>query len=218
MIAAVILDLDGLMLDTEVLARAAWQQAAAELGFELTDERYLQLIGRRDDDAEGQLLRWFGSGFPLERFRASARAAWNSLAEPGIGIKPGLFELLDWIEQRQLPMAVATSSYASSVNRKLGRSGIASRIQCIVSGDQVSAAKPAPDIFIEAARRLGVEQAHCVVLEDSDAGIAAADAAGMRAVMIPDLKPPSSESLARAWRVCRSLHEARDLLMEALES
>jgi beta-phosphoglucomutase-like phosphatase (HAD superfamily) len=209
---AVLLDLDGLMLDTEVLARAAWQQAAAELGCELTEAQYLQLVGRRDDDCERELVRWFGPGFPLDTFRHRWHIAWDTLTEPGIAVKPGLVELLDWVEERRLPMAVATSSYASSANRKLGKAGIGHRIPCIVTGDQVRAAKPAPDIFIHAARCLGVHDANCLVLEDSDAGIAAAHAAGMRAVMVPDLKPPSSESLVRAWRVCKSLYDVRELL------
>jgi beta-phosphoglucomutase-like phosphatase (HAD superfamily) len=187
MIGAIILDLDGLMLDTEVLARAAWQQASAELGFELTDGQYLQLVGRRDDDCERELVRWFGPGFPLESFRTRCRSAWDTLSAHGIAIKPGLMELLDWIEEHRLPAAVATSSYAGSVSRKLGKSLIGGRIQCIVTGDQVPVAKPAPDIFIEAARRLAVDRAHCIVLEDSDPGIAAAHAAAMRAVMVPDL-------------------------------
>lgn len=209
---AVIFDLDGLMLDTEVLARATWQQAAAHFGFEITNEQYLQLIGRRDDDAEGQLLQWFGSEFPLDAFRDRARRAWQGLTEQGIATKPGLVELLGWIDEHQLAFAVATSSYASSVERKLAKAAINRPIPCLVTGDQVRNAKPAPDIFIEAARRLGVDPLQCVVLEDSDAGVAAAHAAGMRVVMVPDLKMPSNESLQRAWRVCRDLNEVRELL------
>ena len=81
-----------------------------------------------------------------------------------------------------------------------------------MTGDQVSHGKPAPDIYLEAARRLDVEPSRCVALEDSDAGILAASRAGMVALLIPDLVDPSSEAVAAAFRVLGSLHEARQLI------
>jgi beta-phosphoglucomutase-like phosphatase (HAD superfamily) len=81
-----------------------------------------------------------------------------------------------------------------------------------VTGEQVSRGKPAPDIYLEAAKRLGEHPARCLVVEDSDAGMLAAGAAGMMAVMVPDLQPPSREARQAAWRVLRSLHDLIPLL------
>ena len=84
----------------------------------------------------------------------------------------------------------------------------------IVSGDQVARGKPAPDIYVEAARRLGAEPAHCLAVEDSDAGILAAHAAGMLPVLVPDLTRPSPEACNAAFRVLVSLHEALELICQ----
>jgi beta-phosphoglucomutase-like phosphatase (HAD superfamily) len=215
-VRAVVLDMDGLMLDTEVLARAAWQQAAAALGCELSDAQYFQLLGRRDEECEDQMRSWFGQNFPIDEFRRRWLEHWGDLTATRIPAKAGLLDLLDWMDQRQLPFAVATSTRGDLAAASLAKGGVAHRIRCIVSGDEVSASKPAPDIFLEAARRLGVDPSGCIAVEDSDAGIQAAHAAGMRAVMVPDLKPPSPASATLAWRICATLHGVRDLLVSEL--
>lgn len=211
-IHAVILDMDGLMLDTEAAAREAWRDAARTLGYELSESQYLELIGRRDDDCERELVGWFGDEFPLEAFRRHCAARWHELTADGIPVKPGLVELLDWMAAQQIPVAVATSSVGGHASAKLTKAGLGARMSCIVTGDQVRASKPAPDIYLEAARRLGVQPGNCVAVEDSDAGVAAAHAAGMRVLVVPDLKAPSAQSVSRAWLVCQTLHDVLGVL------
>jgi hypothetical protein len=109
-------------------------------------------------------------------------------------------------------MAVATSTEADYAAMSLAKAGVAERVACLVTGDQVAARKPAPDLYLQAARRLAVPAESCVAIEDSDAGIAAAHAAGMRSIMVPDLRPPSADSVARAWKICASLHQVRAVL------
>jgi beta-phosphoglucomutase-like phosphatase (HAD superfamily) len=123
-----------------------------------------------------------------------------------------LHELVSFIRTQGLPLALATSSDASFTEFSLGNVELHETFDVIVTGDQVARPKPAPDIYLEAARRLGVDPVHCVALEDSDAGILAASRAGMVSLLIPDLKQPSEQGLAAAFRVLGSLHEARDLL------
>lgn len=209
---AVILDMDGLMLDTEMVAREAWRGAARTLGYELSESRYLELVGRRDDDCERELVGWFGEAFPLEAFRRVCDARWHELTADVMPTKPGLAQLLDWIERERIPWAVATSSLHARALAKIEKAGLDTRIPCLVAGDHVRAAKPAPDIYLEAARQLGVPPADCVAVEDSDAGVGAAYAASMRVIMVPDLKAPSELSLTRAWRVCQTLHDVIDVL------
>src|SRR5204863_9502647 len=110
-IEAVILDMDGLMLDTESIYKLAWQKAATECGFDLDDDFYLTLVGQPNPACEAVLLNRFGHQFPLEDFRARWEALWREHVETsGIPTKPGLMELLSYLRERQLPVAVATSS------------------------------------------------------------------------------------------------------------
>ena len=132
----------------------------------------------------------------------------------GAPTKPGLTSLLDWLEMRAMPRAVATSSGRASADRLLQSAGVRARFEIIVGGDDVANGKPAPDLFLLAADRLGVAPSDCVVLEDSGPGIHAAHRAGMRPILVPDLQQPTDEVQALAYRVCKSLHEAQTILME----
>jgi beta-phosphoglucomutase-like phosphatase (HAD superfamily) len=217
MISAVVFDMDGLMLDTESINRLAWQQAAEDLGYTLTDELYFSLLGRTTVDCESLVQGRLGSEFPMDEFRIRRRRLWKAQVDGGgIAAKPGLLDLLSFLEARRLPLAVATSSHALSAESSLRSAGVRDRFGIIVTGDQVAYGKPAPDIYLEAARRLGVESTSCVALEDSDSGVHAACAAGMTTVMVPDLKPASPDSIARAFRVVVNLHEAREAIEEIL--
>ncbi len=211
-VEAFVFDMDGLMLDTEPLYKAAWQRASAELGYELDDPSYLKLVGRPTVDCEQELVAQFGERFPLDIFRTRWAELWRAAADEGIPTKPGLHELLAFIEERGLPAAVATSSDVDYARFSLQQAGLADHFDVVVTGDQVARGKPAPDVYLEAARRLGVEPQCCIALEDSEAGIVAAAGAGMVALLIPDLTRPSAVALQAAYRVCDSLREARNLV------
>ena len=217
MIRAVVLDMDGLMLDTEPLYKASWQQACAELGFALDDAAHARMIGRPNADCERQLVRLFGPGFPLEPFRAKWPALWRASADGRpIPAKPGLSDFLAFVEARALLRAVATSSERDFVEFSLGSAGVAGRFDAVVTGDEIARGKPAPDIYLEAARRLGVDPRDCIALEDSDAGVLAATAAGMRTICIPDSKSPSEAAARAATCVLASLDEAREWVAAVL--
>ena len=216
-IDAVVLDMDGLMLDTEPLYKLAWQRASADLGYDLDDGSYAKLVGRPTDDCERALVTQFGSEFPLETFRMRWPELWKvGVADAGIDVKPGLVELLAFLAQEGVPVAVATSSEAEHTEFSLRKAGLAGRFAAVVTGDEVVRGKPAPDIYLEAARRLRAEPAQCVALEDSEAGILAASAAGMVALLIPDWTSPSEIATRAAFRVLPSLTEARNVLADLL--
>jgi HAD superfamily hydrolase (TIGR01509 family) len=207
---AVILDMDGLMLDTEPIARFAWQEAASRLGYNLSDEFYLTLIGRTDSECENELLEKFGPDFPLDNFRRLKNVQWDKKVESsGIEKKTGLDEFLRYLEANAIPFAIATSSDASKVEKTLRVTGLHGRFNTIVTGDDVHNSKPAPDIFIKAAHLLNTTPHHCIALEDSSLGVRAACAAGMTTIMIPDLIVPSEEIKSLAYCVVDSLREAR---------
>ena len=212
-IEALLFDLDGLMLDTEPLYERAWREAAGTLGFELETELYRSLIGRDYRDSVAELARRWGSGFDRDRFHTLWTEAWHELIDTrGISRKPGLDELLDWSESRSWPRAVATSSERRQAERSLAAADLSGRFEVLVPGDEIARGKPEPDIYEQAARQLGVEPRRTVALEDSNAGVRAAAAAGCRVFMVPDRVPPSPEARAAAYAVCRSLHQVRERL------
>jgi beta-phosphoglucomutase-like phosphatase (HAD superfamily) len=190
----------------------AWQRSAADLGYCMSDDLYSSLAGRRDVDCEALLIETYGSKFPVSNFLTSSdRLSQEYVKKYGVSTKPGLFELLDFIEALRILKAIATSTERVNALSSLGI--LARRFDLIVTGDDVANGKPAPDIFLLCADRLRVDPRQCLVLEDADAGVQAAHAAGMPVVIVPDLIYPSTQTAAKAACVCSSLHQVKDLLM-----
>lgn len=206
---AVIFDMDGLLLDSEPLYRVTWQTAAADLGFPIDDVLYERFVGRGNVEAEQILREHFGDVFPLDEFHKRWSRDFDEHVT-SIARKPGAMELLDLLEQRGIPKALATSSPRVLALRCLG--DLASRFTALAFGDEATHSKPAPDLFLLASERLRITPAECLVLEDSEAGVRAARAAGMDVIMVPDLVPPSEEIASMATRVCKTLHEVVAIL------
>lgn len=208
-IEAVVFDMDGLMLDTEPIYKTAWQSGCRDLGYELDDATYSQLVGRPTIACEQVLLERLGSAFPLERFRQLWPAIWQAVVSSrGIRQKPGLSALLALLRSRNVPAAVATSSEADFTDLSLNRAGLSNVFQAIVTGDQIERGKPAPDIYLAAAAKLGVRPDRCVALEDSESGAVAASTAGMVTLLVPDWVVPSQVARQAATEVFPSLVEA----------
>ena len=209
---AVVFDMDGLMIDTETIYHHAWQQAAADLGYTIDDAILRGLIGVRTDECEAVICDHLGADFPLAAFRIRWMERWEDLAATsGIQRKPGITELIARVEELGLPKAVATSSTLAEAERSLRLSDLARHFDIVVTGDQVAHGKPAPDIFAEAARRLGIPAQACVAFEDSNAGALAAHRAGMRVFVVPDLVPPDATTRAVAAGILTSLHDAQGI-------
>jgi HAD superfamily hydrolase (TIGR01509 family) len=212
-LSAIIFDMDGLMLDTERINQIAWRRAAAEWGYTFPDEVYLAAVGRTVRDTKALFRRTFGPDFPFEAmYQRKQGYADAYIGEQGLPLKPGLLELLDLVEGLSLAKAIATSTVRSQALKKLTMVGLINRFEILVCGDEIPRGKPAPDIFLAAAERLQVSAAGCLVLEDSEAGIRAAHAAGMQSIMIPDMKQPTPEIASLAYKVLPSLAEVGVLL------
>lgn len=209
----VIFDMDGLMFDTERIAVDAWRSAGEQLGFPIPPELVIETIGLNQRDTEATLLRRLGKGFPYEEARRLCiRYTEEIIARNGVPVKEGLFELMEALGSAGVPKAVATSTERARALRLLELAGVRSRFDAIVCGDEVERGKPSPDIFLAAAAKLQIDPACCVVLEDSESGLMAAHRAGMLPILVPDLKAPSAEALALAFKVFRSLTEVRRFL------
>ena len=196
--AAFIFDMDGLLLDTENVYKRSWSAAAGTLGFDLTDQIYLTLIGITIADCEKRLIEHFGDKFPLDRFRSDARTRYEEIvAAEGIPLKPGVHAVLDWAAKNGIPCGVGTSTVTEEARERLKRHRSLDRFATVVGGDQVTRGKPDPEIFLKVASALGQKPEHCLVFEDAHSGVRAARAAGMSVVLVPDLPPATAGSRRR---------------------
>lgn len=212
---AILFDMDGLMLNSEPMYEAAWQQAGSDLGIVIDHEFYLGCLGRRRTESQQALKQMFGEHFPTEIFWQKREQYWRHHAsQQGIPLQPGLLSLLDQIDRLGIARAIATSNDSQSAAFCLQHSGLTGKFTTLLTGDRVAAGKPAPDIFIAAAKALNTAPNDCWVLEDSEAGIQGARAAGMTALMIPDLKAPSDAIRLQAHRILNNLSEVEQLLTQ----
>ncbi len=213
--SAIIFDMDGLMLDTEMIERVVWQQATRELQCSMDDADFALLVGRTETDVKGILTNlWTQRGESPHLFddilNLKKQHYKTYVAEKGIPTKQGLLELLKWVKETRLPCAVASSSRHALVLERLKIAKLdIEAFDVIIGGDEVKHGKPAPDIFLLAAQKLNIPPQECLVLEDSDSGILAAHAAGMIPLMIPDpsirLADPPAAILERVYRKFNSL-------------
>ena len=207
---AVIFDMDGLMLDTEPLAARAWTDAAQAEGIAFDNAVAAALVGRTFSDCRTLILEHHGEGYPVDTLMARWHVAYDAIVDrEGVSAKPGLAELLDWLEEARVRKAVATSTRHARACDKLARAQLLARFIAVIGGDQVERGKPAPDIFIAAAAALDAHPGNCLVLEDSPAGLEAAARAGIPAIVVPDLCGPPANVLGRSPLVMHSLHDVR---------
>lgn len=187
---AMIFDMDGLVLDTESTYSLAWQRAAADMGYQLSDAFCLSLSGMQYQAIEQKLLAWCGADFNLNEFNQLSAGNWRQhVTANGIPIKKGFFSLLEQLIKKEKPYALATNSRAVNAHECLELAGIKHVFATVVTRDHVRQGKPEPDVFIKAAALLNVDIRRCLVVEDSHAGIAAADGAGAFSIFIPSQWP-----------------------------
>jgi HAD superfamily hydrolase (TIGR01509 family) len=212
---AVVFDMDGLLVDTEILCRDAMMQEAQGMGLELPLEVFLHMVGTQRALSEQVLVDHFGPSFPLDRFHEGWLSRFYAVAEAGVLLKDGVLELLDHLDGADLKRAIATSSPHREVDRNLAQHGLSSRFHAVVARGDYERGKPAPDPFLRAAEVLGAAPAHCLALEDSHNGVRAAHAAGMMTVMVPDLLAPTTEMQELCVRIVETLHEVPELIAAA---
>ena len=181
MIQGVIFDMDGLMFDSERIWSICWEPALAKFGLPCKD-------GSCD-----VLRRFYGEDCPaMGIVEELYRLAYEAFNKP-VPKMPGLDELLAWLDEHHIPMAVASSSPMTVIEGHLEHWGLGHYFKAVISGEQLTRSKPAPDIFLLAARKLGTEPAKTMVLEDSYNGVRAGAAGGFVTVMVPDLSPATDE-------------------------
>jgi len=204
--------MDGLMFNTEALCRDATMSAAHAAGYDLPAAVYLATIGLPGQETRASFQARFGPGVDFDQFWSSATGRFRQLMDTDLRLKDGLAELLDDLDRLGIPKAIATSSRHESVDHHLAAYGLSHRFDVIVAKGDYARGKPDPEPFLTAAKRLGVDPARCLALEDSHNGARAAAAAGMATIMVPDLLPATEEMQALCVAIARDLHEVRSFL------
>lgn len=212
---AVIFDMDGLMIDSERVSVACWTQAAHELALPLADDFWLRFVGLGDRDCERLLLQHIDAGQVAALF-ARCHDLYEARTQEGLPLRPGILDLLQLLHDHGIARAVATSTRQPRASRKLAAAGLLPFFEVVVTSSDVAHPKPAPDIYLLAAQKLGKDPARCLALEDSPAGIRAAVGAGMTAIQVPDLVHPDDDLRALGHRIVDSLADAHTLLLPHL--
>ncbi|MEN5427730.1 HAD family phosphatase [Stenotrophomonas pennii] len=213
---AVIFDMDGLMIDSERVSIACWNEAALTLEIALPEGFFLHMVGLGERDCLQLLHKHVDDGTRVDTLLAHCHALYDARTRDGLPLRPGILELLELLKERGVPRAVATSTRQPRASRKLAASGLLDYFDAVVTSSDVQHPKPAPDIYLLAAQRLGIDPARCLALEDSPTGTRAALAAGMTVIQVPDLVHPDAGVRALGHRIVESLHDVRALLLPLL--
>lgn len=212
-IELVIFDMDGLMFDTERVSREAWKIAGNKVNIAVDDELFYQFLGTNSNHITNILINKFGENSPYKELISERNIIADELIDMnGLGVKKGLKELLTYLKNNNIKMAVATSTSRERALKLLTLGEVVNDFDYIICGDQVTKSKPDPEIFLKAAEKLNVIPENCIVLEDSRFGVYAAKNAGMHPIMVPDLLAPDEELLSMIYKQATNLEEVIELL------
>ena len=208
-IKGAIFDLDGLMIDTEKLYLRFWIESARDFGYDMKPEHVFAIRSLSRKYSIPKLKGFLGQDFPTEDVRAHRTDLINAYVEEhGLEVKKGLFTLLDYLRDNGVKMAVATCTPTERSRMYVEKIGAADYFSAIVGGDMIVNGKPDLDIYLTAAKALGLPPEQCAAFEDSPNGIQAAHSAGCYAIMIPDMTQPEDELKPLISAVYSDLGEA----------
>ena len=215
-IKAVLFDMDGLMVDTESLATEAFIHSAKRQGYDMTKEETLLVLGFTTKSIYDFWENYFKNSDVSGKQLVDDHYKYieNILFTTGPRKMPYIEELLKYLKESNYKVAVASSSNMNHIINNMEKTGLKKYIDEFASGAEVENGKPAPDVFLLAAERLGVKPEECLVLEDSKAGVIAGSSAGAKVIMVPDMFKPDEECKERTYRIVGNLGEVISILEE----
>jgi len=210
---AVIFDMDGLLLDTESIAFAAFTETCAHFRIGDMRELFMRCVGANQSLGEKILMEGLPKQVDFSAFSSTWYANYKKrIDDRPLPLKAGARNLLDHLAARKIPVAVATSSRTDRAVEKLENCGILHLFTVVVGGDRVEHSKPHPDIFLKAAGLMRVDPKNCLALEDSENGVRSAVAAGMTVIQVPDLAPPTPALIDLGHTIMESLDDVAEYL------
>ena len=216
---AVVFDMDGVIFDSERKVVECWIEIAAKYGIKDIEKLCRMCLGTNSAETRRLALEFYGEDFPYDERKAEQSALYHERYDGGrLPMKVGVKELLDFLKQKGLKIALASSTRRVVVENQLRDAGILPYFDKVVCGDMVSHSKPHPEIFLTAAQRLGADPQDCYIIEDSYNGIRAAHAAGAHPIMVPDILQPDEEIREKAEVVLPSLFEVKEYLESKLNA
>lgn len=204
-ISGVIFDMDGLLLDTEAIYSRVNIEIAPKWGIEGYDETtYMEEIGLGEKAVHAKYFKDYAQ-LPKESidgfFKDTRQIIEREFLEKGAPLKSGVLELMAYLKEQNIPMVVASSNHREAINNLLAKAGILSEFKGSVSGDEVTHAKPHPEIVEKAVALLGTKPEETLMLEDSLNGIRASHVAGVPVIMVPDILPANDEAREKAYAI-----------------
>ncbi|MGX7245637.1 HAD family hydrolase [Enterococcus quebecensis] len=207
-IDGVIFDMDGLLFDTELIYYQSTQKIADAMNFPYNKDVYLEFLGVSDEEVQEnyhRIYKEFGKEKVEEFIQRSYEDTYQVFESGEVPLKEGVLELLDFLDQQEIPRIVASSNVRPAIELLLEGAGIKERFSGIVSAEDVTRAKPDPEIFKKALFNLGTKAESTLIFEDSFHGVTAADAAGIPVIMVPDLLAPTNEIKEKTLEIFDSL-------------
>lgn len=191
--------MDGVIFDTERLYLESWLKVGKKYGLERVREMVFACIGVTVETTRRIAAEFYGNEFEYDKIRGEVmELVYDTIDSGGLGIKDGVFELLGFLKQNKVTAVIASSTRGDIVRRELKMMGLLDYFADITGGEEITNSKPAPDIFLLAAKKLGLDKKDMIVIEDSFNGVRAAYAAGIHTLMVPDLLPPDDEMRQKA--------------------
>jgi HAD superfamily hydrolase (TIGR01509 family) len=212
-IKGVVFDMDGLMFDTERLTYEIINDTMTSMGYSYSLDFYKQTVGKRSVDVVQMYKEKFGKDFDYQAMKVkNMEVFWDYTTKNGVPVKKGLFELLDYLKEKGIKIALATSTTRKSATEILTRGKAIDYFDVLMCADSVTNGKPHPQVFLKACQGLGLEPQECMGLEDSFNGIIASSKAGLLTVMVPDMILPTKEIENLCYKVCTNLLDVIEIL------
>lgn len=207
-IRGAIFDMDGVLFDTERIYQQIWQKIAAARHIELDSSFPAAISGTTGAQTRQIVEDYYRVSDGTDIIDECTKKVKEELTRH-VPMKEGVLEILHFLQEKKIPMAVGSSSSIQQIAFNLEKADIRGYFQEIVSGRQVAHGKPAPDIFLYAAERIKQRPAECLVFEDSKNGVRAGYEAGCMTIMVPDMIEPTPDIIPCCFRICASLTEAQ---------